>query len=82
MKIARDFFLKIGVGAAKRSADSLLASRYRECAYDALAEWYDYWYDGNWSGDHRFGPSVQSQRPTRREIRPPCRSVKPSPATR
>lgn len=32
-------------------AHERVATRFRETAYDQMAEWYDYWYEGHWSND-------------------------------
>lgn len=54
MKLARDLFRKYGEFAAARPHEDRLPSRYRECAYDGLADWYDRWYEGHWSSDKPF----------------------------
>jgi len=36
------------------SRQDAAARRYRECAYDAMAEWYDIWYEDHWLNDEPY----------------------------
>lgn len=51
MKLARDLFRRFGNFGVCTTPDNRLPSRYRECAYDGLAAWYDAWYEGHWTSD-------------------------------
>jgi SAM-dependent methyltransferase len=53
MKIAGDLYKKHGVVLA-RAPETVLTARYRESAYDLLADWYDYWYAGHWLSEEPF----------------------------
>jgi len=47
MKITNDL-------TGRSSKQETIARRYRECAYDAMAEWYDSWYETHWINDEPF----------------------------
>jgi SAM-dependent methyltransferase len=51
MKLARDLHRRFGDFGGRAISDSRLSSRYRECAYDGLAAWYDAWYEEHWTSD-------------------------------
>ena len=46
-KLARDLFKGL-----PPISQELKARKYRECAYDLLAEWYDLWYKGHWCSNN------------------------------
>jgi SAM-dependent methyltransferase len=54
MKLARDLFRRFGDFNGRTVSDNRLPSRFRECAYDGLASWYDAWYEEHWASDQPF----------------------------
>lgn len=54
MKLARDLFRRFGNFDRRTVSDYQLPPRYRECAYDGLAPWYDAWYEDHWASDEPF----------------------------
>ena len=51
--LARDFFRESKHNIQKQKLQPVV-SRFRETAYDSLAEWYDDWYQGHWSNEEPF----------------------------
>lgn len=51
MKLARDLSRYAGMPNKVPSAAS---QRYRETAYDSIAQWYDMWYQGHWSRNQPY----------------------------
>lgn len=52
-QIACDLHTHYATEPHKVSAEAITPI-YRECAYDHLANWYDYWYQGHWDSNKPF----------------------------
>lgn len=51
--LARDLLREKNL-SSKFATSETIARRFRETAYDSLADWYDIWYQGHWSSDEPF----------------------------
>lgn len=51
--LARDLLREKNLLPTSPSPTTMI-SRFRETAYDSLAEWYDIWYQGHWDSDEPF----------------------------
>jgi SAM-dependent methyltransferase len=75
MRLASDLAKRI---QPQEDSESIarIARRYRETAWDLVAEWYDVWYDGHWQWDEPFqticaivGSYAESKRGNLRSLR-------------
>ena len=51
--LARDLFREKNHSSSSQGSETKYR-RFRETAYDSLAEWYDFWYQGHWDSDEPF----------------------------